>query len=95
MISLLFLDINYLLVSFQLKVCPKHHCLSTVGVRKDLFPRDPEDVPVTDFFGSLRPVELTKNMVRIETVNENKTVSPETEIKYRYYPRFPDVSVYS
>jgi phosphatidylinositol glycan class K len=44
---------------FQLAVCPKRVCISTVGVRKDLFLRDPNKVLITDFFGSLRPVELT------------------------------------
>ena len=44
---------------FQLAVCPKRVCISTVGVRKDLFRRDPHKVLITDFFGSLRPVELT------------------------------------
>lgn len=40
-------------------VCPKAVCISTVGVRKDLFKRDPYKVPITDFFGSVRPVEIT------------------------------------
>lgn len=29
-----------------------------MGVRKDLFSRDPYKVPITDFFGSVRPIEL-------------------------------------
>lgn len=59
---------------FQLKVCPKHYCLSTVGVRRDLFRRDPDKVPVTDFFGSLRPVELTTNILTVLPVHVNKTI---------------------
>ena len=42
-----------------LEVCPKRLCISTVGKRTDLFPRDPATVPITDFFGSIRNVELT------------------------------------
>ncbi|KOB67889.1 Phosphatidylinositol glycan [Operophtera brumata] len=42
--------------SLSLAVCPKSACLSTVGVRRDLFKRDPAKVPITDFFGSVRPV---------------------------------------
>jgi glycosylphosphatidylinositol transamidase (GPIT) subunit GPI8 len=42
-----------------LEVCPKRLCISTVGKRTDLFARDPNTVPITDFFGSIRNVELT------------------------------------
>ncbi|RZF41489.1 hypothetical protein LSTR_LSTR000203 [Laodelphax striatellus] len=42
-----------------LAVCPKRVCISTVGVRQDLFARNPHSVPITDFFGALRPVQLT------------------------------------
>nr|CAG4644018.1 EOG090X07K0 [Lepidurus arcticus] len=41
-----------------LQVCPKRLCLSTVGYRTDLFARDPSSVPVTDFFGAVRKVNL-------------------------------------
>ncbi|CAG9533221.1 unnamed protein product [Cercopithifilaria johnstoni] len=34
--------------------CPKSKCLSTVGVRTDLYSKDPARVRVTDFFGSSR-----------------------------------------
>uniref|UniRef100_A0A183DMW6 Protein kinase domain-containing protein n=1 Tax=Gongylonema pulchrum TaxID=637853 RepID=A0A183DMW6_9BILA len=34
--------------------CPKSKCLSTIGVRTDLYPKDPKRVRVTDFFGSSR-----------------------------------------
>ena len=37
-----------------LEVCPKRLCISTVGKRTDLFQRDPNTVPITDFFGSVR-----------------------------------------
>ncbi|KAJ8928202.1 hypothetical protein NQ314_019265 [Rhamnusium bicolor] len=32
-----------------LQVCPKSVCISTVGVRRDLFRRNPDHVPITDF----------------------------------------------
>lgn len=46
-------------------MCPKRVCISTVGVRKDLFGRDPHTVPITDFFGALRPIELTTSSLYI------------------------------
>lgn len=48
-----------------LGVCPKQDCISTVGVRIDLFHRDLAKVPITDFFGSVRPVELTFDFLDI------------------------------
>ncbi|KRT78488.1 Peptidase, partial [Oryctes borbonicus] len=51
-----------------LQVCPKRDCISTVGVRRDLFRRNPFQVPITDFFGSFRPVKLLKN-IHNETFN--------------------------
>jgi len=41
-----------------LSVCPKRVCISTVGVRKDLYRRDPNKVLVTEFFGSVRQTQL-------------------------------------
>ncbi len=46
-----------------LSVCPKRQCISTVGTRTDLFGRDPDQVPITDFFGSVRNVELTTEVI--------------------------------
>ena len=54
-----------------LKVCPKRLCISTVGTRTDLFARDPSKVPITDFFGSVRNVELT-NETEILPVDPSK-----------------------
>ncbi|KAJ1530757.1 hypothetical protein ONE63_005611 [Megalurothrips usitatus] len=45
-----------------LKVCPKRLCISTVGVRRDLFRRNPDKVLITDFFGAVRPVEVVAAM---------------------------------
>merc|ERR1712228_389615 len=50
-----------------LKVCPTRVCISTVGTRTDLFQRDPNKVPITDFFGSVRKVEVSKNFVNLST----------------------------
>ena len=82
------------MLQLQLKVCPKHYCLSTVGVRTDLFRRDPAVVPVTDFFGSLRPVEITSSIVTVVPVKSNKSTEIEAEGKYRYIPQFPDLSAF-
>ena len=81
-------------IYFQLKVCPKHYCLSTVGVRQDLFRRDPKTVPVTDFFGSLRPVELTTSIVNLVPVTSNRTERLEPERKLSYVAQFPDLTSY-
>uniref|UniRef100_A0A8C5R4G9 GPI-anchor transamidase n=1 Tax=Leptobrachium leishanense TaxID=445787 RepID=A0A8C5R4G9_9ANUR len=48
------------------QVCPKSLCVSTPGHRTDLFQRDPQTVLITDFFGSVRKVELTKDPVIIK-----------------------------
>lgn len=50
---------------FQFKVCPKSQCVSTPGHRTDLFQRDPGSVLITDFFGSVRKVEITTATVNL------------------------------
>ncbi|KAL7294629.1 hypothetical protein TKK_0011933 [Trichogramma kaykai] len=77
-----------------LKVCPKHYCLSTVGVRDDLFKRNLYEVPVTNFFGALRPIQLTNNIFKIvEPINSIGSISADakTSIKYKYFPEFPTI----
>lgn len=49
----------------QFKVCPKSQCVSTPGHRTDLFLRDPGSVLITDFFGSVRKVELTMDAISL------------------------------
>ncbi|KAM6948917.1 GPI-anchor transamidase [Aplochiton taeniatus] len=56
------------------KVCPKSQCVSTPGHRTDLFLRDPGSVLITDFFGSVRKVEITT-----ETVNLTLPMEPLEE----------------
>lgn len=47
-------------------MCPKHVCISTVGVRKDLFNRDPDKVLITDFFGGVRPTKILSDHIDID-----------------------------
>uniref|UniRef100_T1JIX7 GPI-anchor transamidase n=1 Tax=Strigamia maritima TaxID=126957 RepID=T1JIX7_STRMM len=65
----------------SLKICPKYQCISTVGVHKDLFQRDVNKVLVTEFFGSVRNVEVLASSVnftrnpdllktKLETLNQ-------------------------
>uniref|UniRef100_A0A0K0D568 GPI-anchor transamidase n=1 Tax=Angiostrongylus cantonensis TaxID=6313 RepID=A0A0K0D568_ANGCA len=47
-----------------LESCSRRQCLSTVGVRKDVYPKEPSRVRVTDFFGSSRIIRhLTEEIV--------------------------------
>lgn len=64
MCSVRFLEADFRF-HFQLTVCPKRACISTVGVRKDLYPKDPFKVPITDFFGSVRPTEISSDVVNV------------------------------
>ncbi|XP_046661066.1 putative GPI-anchor transamidase [Homalodisca vitripennis] len=78
-----------------LAVCPKRVCISTVGVRKDLFARDPHKVPITDFFGALRPVEIisSDSSINLTLPTDLKSVE-EPEIpkkKYAYASQFPTI----
>ncbi|KAL7876577.1 hypothetical protein AOLI_G00115400 [Acnodon oligacanthus] len=52
------------------KVCPKSQCVSTPGHRTDLFLRDPRSVLITDFFGSVRKVEITREAVSLTPATE-------------------------
>ncbi|KAF9424813.1 hypothetical protein HW555_000114 [Spodoptera exigua] len=77
-----------------LAVCPKSACLSTVGVRRDLFKRDPDKVPITDFFGSVRPVIITTDPIDIlDTPKRKKSLSKlnktKSPVKREYLPQFP------
>jgi phosphatidylinositol glycan class K len=83
-----------------LTVCPKRVCISTVGIRRDLYPKDPNSVPITNFFGSVRPVEIMKNTVNIsfsgiseevENDTKNKLDSGYTysDLKIRFNEQFP------
>merc|ERR1712212_1293183 len=56
-----------------LKVCPKRVCISTVGTRTDLFRRNPDLVPITDFFGS---VNVSSTPARVEEVEVEVASTP-------------------
>lgn len=56
-----------------LQVCPKRVCISTVSVRKDLYSRDPNKVPITDFFGSIRPTEISIERINITLSDEGNS----------------------
>uniref|UniRef100_A0A8C5XJZ2 GPI-anchor transamidase n=1 Tax=Microcebus murinus TaxID=30608 RepID=A0A8C5XJZ2_MICMU len=52
------------------QVCPKSLCVSTPGHRTDLFQRDPKNVLITDFFGSVRKVEITTETISLQQHSE-------------------------
>ncbi|KAK2540241.1 Pigk [Columba guinea] len=52
--------------SHKFQVCPKSLCVSTPGHRTDLFQRDPQNVLITDFFGSVRKVEITMETISLD-----------------------------
>ncbi|KAM9324903.1 GPI-anchor transamidase [Gastrophryne carolinensis] len=54
------------------QVCPKSLCVSTPGHRTDLFQRDPQSVLITDFFGSVRKVEITEKSVTLKPFSGSK-----------------------
>ncbi|MCL4131804.1 UNVERIFIED_CONTAM: hypothetical protein GTU68_022925, partial [Idotea baltica] len=64
-----------------LQVCPKRVCISNVGVRKDLYHRSPSAVLVTEFFGSVRAVEVTRDLQLIPAI-ESRENNASTEAKY-------------
>ena len=78
-----------------LRVCPKRVCISTVGTRTDLFKRDPNKVPITDFFGSVRRVEVSDNIVNISNVEKEDVDGQNTDRKsvvreeFHYVDQFP------
>lgn len=77
-----------------LRVCPKRLCISTVGTRTDLFARDPSKVPITDFFGSVRNVELSQRTdnftVSANAKKQNPDSKEESKTKmYSYPPQLP------
>uniref|UniRef100_A0A6I8NUY5 Phosphatidylinositol-glycan biosynthesis class K protein n=1 Tax=Ornithorhynchus anatinus TaxID=9258 RepID=A0A6I8NUY5_ORNAN len=72
-------------VIFQFQVCPKSLCVSTPGHRTDLFQRDPQNVLITDFFGSVRKVEITTETISLKPVSEvvdRKEEVPTEPLRY-------------
>jgi len=73
-----------------LRVCPKRVCISTVGTRTDLFRRDPNKVPITDFFGSVRRVEVTDiassvNISSESFYSDNKQTQSKSNTNEKFY----------
>ncbi|XP_040912102.1 GPI-anchor transamidase [Toxotes jaculatrix] len=75
------------------KVCPKTQCVSTPGHRTDLFLRDPGSVLITDFFGSVRKVEITMETINltdpIEQLEENAVNGELQKEMYSYADQLP------
>jgi hypothetical protein len=65
--------IFFFLILFQLKVCPKYLCLSTVGFRNDLFQRDTNKVFITDFFGSQKRIEMAADPIVVPSPSNKET----------------------
>lgn len=76
------------------RMCPKYQCVSTVGVRDDLFQRDLDEVLVTDFFGSIRDVQIlphvVKSVVKNETLNEPLQQKRKIEVETTPIVNFAD-----
>jgi len=83
-----------------LEVCPRRVCISTVGRRTDLFRRDPYLVPITDFFGSVRRVEVSDNTVNVtqetaeagtKTADQSASADPDRESAKKEKFQFGDL----
>jgi len=92
-------DSNHTLQQF-LDSCPKHKCISTVGVRYDLFSRDADRVRTTDFFGSVRNVQLLEEEIefpfatKIEKSEQIAVTAPQIATKqFRMTEQFPEILV--
>jgi phosphatidylinositol glycan class K len=65
-----------------LKVCPEKQCISHVAIRTDLFRRSPDKTLITDFFGSVRNVELsTDRLILTDNDADNNTCQHSIDIK--------------
>ncbi|KAF6031997.1 PIGK [Bugula neritina] len=77
------------------KVCPRHLCKSTVTTRVDLFNRDPDNVLMTDFFGSVRNIEFlvepqtTLKNVELKQCSSSVISEPKINFQYSYLTQFP------
>lgn len=49
-------------------------------MRKDLYPKDPHKVPITDFFGSIRPTEISANRINVTLAEIVEYVSNSLKI---------------
>lgn len=80
-----------------LQVCPKRVCISTVSVRKDLYNRDPNKVPITDFFGSIRPTDISTGRINTTLADEedffdrsDNNLPASSKQMYQFDAQFPN-----
>ncbi|KAF6728117.1 GPI-anchor transamidase [Oryzias melastigma] len=75
------------------KVCPRSQCVSTPGHRTDLFLRNPGSVLITDFFGSVRKVEITTEVLNlthpIQQAEESAVNGESHREVYSYVDQLP------
>ncbi|BES94548.1 Peptidase C13 family [Nesidiocoris tenuis] len=80
-----------------LAVCPKRVCISTVGVRTDLYQRDTRKVPITDFFGAVRPVEVIVDLAPVSydgfpiDEDDDDVSNDSVTQRYVYMSEFPSL----
>lgn len=76
-----------------LEVCPKYQCISTVAKRTDLFRRDVNKVLLTDFFGSVRNVELLPDSIHLQNATLHTHREDSSDVKsdkpLNYAQQFP------
>lgn len=76
-----------------LEVCPKYQCISTVAKRTDLFRRDVNKVLLTDFFGSVRNVELLPDSIHLQNTTLPTNSEDPSDVKsdkpLSYAQQFP------
>lgn len=76
-----------------LEVCPKYQCISTVAKRTDLFRRDVNKVLLTDFFGSVRNVELLPDSIHLQNATLHTHSEDSSYVKsdkpLNYAQQFP------
>lgn len=53
-----------------MKACSKAQCISTVGVRTDLYEKPLEKVKVTDFFGAQKYISGIEDMMYKEDIDD-------------------------
>jgi len=89
-------------LSSFLSVCPKRQCVSTVTVRQDLFQRNPDQVPLTDFFGSLpklRMIDIGTEQDIVTLPNQTKEqpsftfyTQTKPQLNWHYVPQIEEMS---
>ncbi|XP_078493754.1 GPI-anchor transamidase [Ciona intestinalis] len=70
-----------------MKVCPRHQCISTPGYSTHLFPRPMNQTLISDFFGSVRTVDLSDDVIKFKPRKTSQGDSPplKTSPKRSYF----------